>query len=168
MAIDLSATFDTVDHDILLSVLHDKFSQEETAAQWIESYLRPRNFKVQMNNSLSELIDLPFCVPQGSVAGPVAYYAYASTLREVVPPQVDLHGYADDHAYKMSFLANSRETESDTIEQLQNCARVIKIWMDGNRLKMNNKKAEFIMFSSRKHLPKCYTTAIIINGERVS
>ena len=44
VAIDLSATFDTVDHDIFLNVLHDKFSLEGTAAQWFESYLRPRNF----------------------------------------------------------------------------------------------------------------------------
>ena len=67
--------------------------------------------------------------------GLVAYSTYVSTLREVIPPQLDLHWNADDHAYKMSFLANSREAESDTIEQLQNCARVIKIWMDGNRLR---------------------------------
>ena len=132
VAIDLSATCDTVDHDILLNVLHDKFNLEGTAAQWFESYLRPRNFKVQINYSLSEPIDLPFCVLQGSVAGPVAYSAYASTLREVILPQVDLHGYADDHAYKLSFLANPREAESDTLEQLQICARVINIWMDGN------------------------------------
>ena len=129
VAIDLSATFNTVDHDILLHVLHDKFGLEGTAAQWFESYLRNRNFKVQINDSLSEPADLPFCVLQGSVAGPTAYSVYVSTLWEVIPPQVDLHGYADDHAYKKSFLANSREVESDTIKQLQNCARVIKIWM---------------------------------------
>ena len=162
VAIDLSATFDTVDHDILLNVLHDKFSLEGTAAQWYKLYIRPRT------DSVLEPIDLPFCILQGSVAGQVAYSAYASTIREVIPPQVDLHGYADDHAYKKSFLANSREAESDTIEQLQNCARVIKIWMDGNRLKINNKKMEFIMFGSRKLLPKCHTTAININGERIS
>ena len=109
-----------------------------------------------------------FCLLQGSVAGPVAYSAYASTLREVIPSQVDLHGYGDDHAYKKSFLANSRKAESDTIEQLQNCARVIKIWIDGNRLKMNNKKTEFIKFNSRRLLPKCHTTAININGKGVS
>ena len=45
VAIDLSATFDTVDHDILLNVLQDKFGLEGTAVQWFELYLRPRKFK---------------------------------------------------------------------------------------------------------------------------
>ena len=32
VAIHLSAAFNTVDHDIVLNVLHDKFGLEETAA----------------------------------------------------------------------------------------------------------------------------------------
>ena len=152
----------------MLNVLQDKFGLEWTAVQWFESYLRPRNFKVQINDSLSEPVDLPFGILQGSVAGPVTYSAYASTLKKVIPPQVDLHGYADDHAYIKSFLVNSREAESETMGQLENCASVIKTWMDGNRLKMNDKKMEFIMFGSRKLLPKCHSTAMKINSEIVS
>ena len=74
------------------------------------------------------------------MAGPVAYSAYASTLKEVIQPQVDLHGYVDDHTYKNGSLANSREAESETMGHLENYASVIKIWMDGNRLKMNDKR----------------------------
>ena len=112
VAIDPSVTFDTVDHDILLNVLQNKFGLEGTAVQWFELYLRPTNFNVQINNSLLEPVDLPFCILQGSMAGPVEYSAYASTLKEVIPPQVDLHEYADDHTYEKGFLANSREAES--------------------------------------------------------
>ena len=50
---------------------------------------------------------------------------------------------------------------------LENCAKRIKNWMDGNRLKMNNSKTEFIMFGSSKMLTKCITTDININGTRV-
>ena len=32
--LDLNATFDTVDHNILLSVLRDQFSIEDTAYDW--------------------------------------------------------------------------------------------------------------------------------------
>ena len=39
--------------------------------------------------------------------------------------------------------------------------------MDGNRLKMNDSKTEFIMFGSSKMLTKCITTDININGTRV-
>ena len=40
--------------------------------------------------------------------------------------------------------------------------------MDANRFKMNNKKTQFIMFGSRKHLLKCHSTAININGKIAS
>jgi len=37
--LDLSSTFDTVDHSTLLTVLHRRFSVEESAMDWFTSYL---------------------------------------------------------------------------------------------------------------------------------
>ena len=51
---DLSATFDTVPHDGLLEVLNCKYGLEGTTLQWIENYLRPRFFKIFINNEYSE------------------------------------------------------------------------------------------------------------------
>ena len=34
---DLSATFDTVDHDILLSVLHNQFGITSNALSWFDT-----------------------------------------------------------------------------------------------------------------------------------
>ena len=72
-------------------------------------------------------------VPQGSVAGPVLYSAYASTLKEVVSPSIELHGFADDHMIKDSFKPNA-DQESRVILTLEKCTSNIKDWMDANRL----------------------------------
>ena len=39
MAIDLSAAFDTVDHNILLAILNNKFGIADKALKWFDSYL---------------------------------------------------------------------------------------------------------------------------------
>ena len=176
VAIDLSVAFDTVDHDMLLSVLSKKFGVVDNALKWFDAYLRPRRFQVLIGNTRSKEIDLPFSVPQGSCAGPVLYSAYASTLQEVINDDdesprkdkpIELHGFADDHAYKKSFAAKSQVEEINTMRDLESCAERIKNWMDGNRLKMNDSKSEFIMFGSNKMLTKCTTADMNINGTRV-
>ena len=43
---DLSAVFDMVHHDILLSVLNKRYGFQGVILKWVESYLQPRNFKV--------------------------------------------------------------------------------------------------------------------------
>ena len=109
---------------------------------------------------------LSFSVPQGSVTGPVLYNAYASTLREVVIPSIDLHGFADDHMIKDSFKPISEE-ESRVIHTLQKCTSDIKNWMDVNQLCMNSAKTEFLLVGSRTQLSNCVLTDINVNGEVV-
>ena len=84
VAIDLSAAFNTIDHDLLLSILSKKFGVVDNALKWFDSYLRPRRFQVQIDDTKSKEIELPFSVPQRSCAGPVLYSAYASTLQDVI------------------------------------------------------------------------------------
>ena len=81
---DLSAAFNTVDHDILLDILNNRFGLDENTLGWINSFLRPRNFKVNIGQSYSQEIDVKFSVPQGSIFGQVLYSTYASTLEEMV------------------------------------------------------------------------------------
>ena len=84
ITINFSAAFNTVDHDILLNTLCYKFGISGNAIEWVNSHLRPRSCKVNIKNSYSTERQLNFLVPQGSVAGPVLYLAYAITLEEVI------------------------------------------------------------------------------------
>ena len=40
-------------------------------------------------------------------------------------------------------------------------------WMEGNQLKLNSDKTEFILFGLRQMLSKCITTNIEINGHTI-
>ena len=40
--IDMSAAFDTTDHDLLLAIPQNRYSITDTALQWYKSYIRPK------------------------------------------------------------------------------------------------------------------------------
>ena len=64
--LDLSAAFDTVDHDVLHNRLSTYFGIKGTALKWFESYLSNRRQRVSIEGVTSKLFDLDFGVPQGS------------------------------------------------------------------------------------------------------
>ena len=70
--LDLSAAFDTVDHQLLLSDFSD-CGVEGTVLSLPKSYLENREQCVAIGESLSEPMTLQYAVPQGSVLGPVLF-----------------------------------------------------------------------------------------------
>ena len=161
-AMDLSAAFDTVNHQLLLNILERCFGVCDVAKDWISSYLSDRQFKVCINNSLSTPLTLDFSVPQGSINGPVYFTCYSSTMDTCVTDDQSLIGYADDHSIYTSFKAGDASSEVDSIKKLSSSLGKVKDWMQCNRLKMNDEKSEFIIFGSKAQLPKCITSVISI------
>ena len=93
VAIDLSAAFDTVDHNILLDVLNVRFGILGAALEWYDNYLRPRSMMVNVGAEYSTKRSLDFSVPQGSGAGPMLY----SSLRQY-------HAGCSTNVYKHPWL----------------------------------------------------------------
>ena len=91
---DLSAAFDTVDHDLLLDVLKKEYGIAGEALEWYDSYLRPRDFQVCINNDFSDKQPLHFSVPQGSAQGANLFVAYCGSLSKVITHPLELFGFA--------------------------------------------------------------------------
>ena len=173
--IDLSATFDMVDHDILIDLLHETFQIGDKALRWCQSYLKNRYCKVKIGKDYLERKSLNFSVPQGSCVGPVLYLSYAASISDVVsevseeadPRPLSLNVFADDHAMKKSFIPTLEGDEELCIANIQACLYRVKKSMDSMRLKMDEGKTEFIIIGSGHQIAKCSTTHLDVNNIEV-
>ena len=71
--LDLSASFDTIDHPTLTDRLSDWYGISGQAQIWFSSYLKNRHQSVKIEDTLSDKVTLSYGVPQGSVLGPVLF-----------------------------------------------------------------------------------------------
>ena len=94
--LDLSAAFDTVDHQLLLSDFSD-CGVEGTALSLLESYLENREQCVAIGESRSDPTTLQYGVMQGFLFGPVLFTVYTGTLAFLLEVHgVSYHFFADD------------------------------------------------------------------------
>ena len=92
--VDLQKAFDTVEHDILLSKL-EHYGIHGLANEWFKSYLSNRKQYVSINGYDSNLADVKFGVPQGSVRGPLLFVIYINDLNQALK-FCKVHHFADD------------------------------------------------------------------------
>ena len=166
--LDLSVAFNTVDHDLLLEVLKERFGVTNNTKQWYCSYIKPRKFRVIIGKNKSKPRQLKCLVPKGSIQGAFLFISYVSTLNEIVK-DLTLNGFADDHSVRKNFKPDQLEhqQELNTIAVIVKAMLDIKSWMDVVRLKMNNSKTEFIYFGGPRQLEKCISNQINVNREQI-
>ena len=145
--LDLSATFDTVDHKKLLNILKTEILIDGNALKWFESFLCGRCQKVKIGNFESEEIIIKFGVPQGSVLGPVLFNIYIRSLYKTVQSQrFSIQGFADDHQVYKSFQLNREYAV--IAHEVPTIFREIEKWMAYHFLQINPGKTEAIVFAS--------------------
>ena len=125
--LDLSAAFDTVDHEILLRRLSCMLVISGSALQWFRSYLTDRKQKVVVNDVFSKSTSLTCRVPQGSVLGPILFTIYMLPLGEIKRSHgVQFHMYADDCQLYITCDSPDLNDSISKMESLINPCRVFQ------------------------------------------
>ena len=164
--LDLSAAFDTLDHGIMLTRLHDRFGVTDTALQWIAAYLDSRTQSVSIGDVASTPTPLIYGVPQGSVLGPQFYCAYSSPIADIARLHgVDVHLYADDTQLYVSFDLKSDANQE--ISRIESCICDISSWMKSNKLKLNDSKTELLVLTSHRHVSSHSITDLQVGDSTV-
>ncbi len=168
VALDLSAAFDTVDHDVLLSRLNSRFGITGIALEWFRSYISERTCYVGIHGAHSEISSLQYGLPQGSVLGPLLFCMYTRPLADIIQRHgLSYHCYADDTQIYVSVKPVQSEV-TQALHLLEACLDELRQWMTLNFLKLNDSKTEFMIIGSKQQLSKVDVTGLRVGEATVT
>ena len=156
--LDLSAAFDTIDHDIMLTILSDEIGITGVALEWFRSFLVGRTQRVRVENEVSEKLEVLFGTPQGSVLGPKLFSIYGRTQPKVLQScQFKASSFADDsNGMKKFALSFQYSVIKDDVPK---CMKMITRWMNKMFLKINPDKTEILLL-----YPEWMEDSVIVRG----
>ena len=112
----LSAAFDTLDHELLLSILKTSLGFKDKVLSFLNSYLSSRSLKVLIDGEYSMPRTIKTGVPQGSVLGPVLFSSYLVPLEDLFERlDVNYLFYADDTVINFVYHASIKQGALDWI-----------------------------------------------------
>ncbi len=146
--LDLSAAFETIDHNILIDRLQNYTGIQGQALRRFRSYLSDNYHFVYLNPIIeeSQLLAVKYGVPQGSVLGPLLFSLYMLTLGNIIRKYgISLHCYADNTQLYIS----TRPDKTSKLSKLTECVKNIKDWMTNNFLLLNSDKTEILLIGPK-------------------
>ena len=162
--LDLSAAFDTTEHEVFDKRLTENAVGEKPRV-WMKSYLSDQKQCVGINGTSSEYMSLKFGFPQGSLTGPFGFKLYTKPLTEIAKKHgVEIHLYADDTQLYTSFKPKD---SAEALDKIEACIEEIRQWMEQNFLKLNDSKTEFVMFGTPKDLSQVSDWTVTVGDNEI-
>ena len=114
------------------------------ANEWFKSYLSNRKQYVSINGYHSNLADVKFGVPQGSVLGPLLFLIYINDLNHALK-FCKVHHFADD-TNLIHFSKSVNRLNKHVNLDLKN----LTYWLNANKIALNVKKTELVIFKHQR------------------
>ena len=144
LLIDLTAAFDTVDHEILLHRLETTFGLRCTILQWLGSYLQGRTQSVLLNGQSTVAQTMVCDVPQRSMLGPLHFTLYTMDIGKLIQ-----HSYADDN----ELYASCIPSESVALKaKMIHCFASVGKCLATNQLMLYPSKSKFMWRASQRRI----------------
>ena len=161
ISLDLSAAFDTVDHEIFLSILIQTGIIGQ-AHSTMKSYLNGQTQCVLIDGSYSEDESIETGVSQGLILGPVLFILYLLPLRSLLDEFLaSYHFFASDITIYLEFDLGT--TSAIFLKHKKIIASVLKL-LAALKLKVNSSKTQCMFVTNQI---TCLPDTITIDGIRI-
>jgi len=164
VALDISAAFDTIDHDILCQRAASDFGIHGVALAWLRSFVSGRSNYVCIGSNHSSTTLSSSGVPQGSVLGPILFAMFTAPVARIINQHgLQYHMYADD-----TQLYTALEPSRVDLTPIQQCTNDIHRWYAENGMMLNPTKSEIIAVGTRAQVEVASASrAVDVAGTRV-
>ena len=150
---DFAKAFDSVNHDILLHKLKNRYHIDGPLLNFIKNYLMDRQQQVVIGNCISAPCKVNSGVPQGSIVGPLLFVLFIDDISENISPGTNIALYADD----TKIWREIHSQQDNTI--LQQDITTLHNWATANKMKFHPSKCHVLPISRKRlpHLNKRYS-----------
>lgn len=140
--LDFSNAFNTIDHDILVSLLKS-LNMSPLVIDWFRSYLNGRRQRIRTDETISSWCDVTAGVPQGGVLSPLLFAIFINSITKNISSLY--HMYADDIQIYRPAPPDSLGTAVFTINE---DLATISEWSRQYGLRVNPTKSQAIVIGS--------------------
>ena len=158
--LDLSATFDTVDHGILISGLQTTLGVWGTALWWFISYLTGRSQRVSVNETLSKNFEVNWGVSQGSCLGPLFFIIYASKFLEIIESHLTYTLMPTTPSSTSPSVRTTVVVRRTALAAIERCINDMRSWMLEDKLMLDDDKTECVLVGTCQQLAKVSISSI--------
>ena len=148
--IDLQKTFNTINHEILLSKLH-AIGFSEKAIAWSKSYLPDQAFKVNINNHFSDLSKISCGVFLRSVLGPLLFVLYVNDMPQAVHFHLFLNADVSGLTLQHKDVHTVEHQLNNDFDNLCECFVDNKLGIH-----LGEDKTKYILFDTRQKFKKSW------------